>query len=244
MPRLNLGKEPENWPKPTLKEVDALCQGVSKEKGWMGKRNSAGISLVALFGKREGEVVALRAKDLDLDYDAEQLRVRFHVLKEHKPSFKICTCGSKNRSTWQFCKSCGLPLAKLPRIAPPQHTEQSMKVRPLKYPLVNYISDWLKLVPDTESWVLPKNDQYNFNGPSIAPDFLHHISGSALYQIIHRECETWWPHLFRHTLATRFSEAGRSEFDLMDWFDWSRAETAHRYVKLGAGKRIVEMGKI
>ena len=33
MPRLNLGKEPENWPKPTLKEVDAYVREFLRKKG-------------------------------------------------------------------------------------------------------------------------------------------------------------------------------------------------------------------
>jgi len=244
MPRLNAGKDLSKWPRPTLKEVDDLCRDISSEKGWMGKRNSAGISLLALFGKREGEVVALRSRDVDFDYDAEQLRVRFYVLKQHKIPYKNCNCGSKNRAKWGYCKTCGSPLANLPTIVPPQDREQREKIRPLKYPLVKYIESWWKDIPGNDDWILPVNGQFNFLGPSEFPDYSKHISGDGLYQILKREAEQWWPHLFRHVLATRFAEAERSEFDLMEWFDWTSYETARRYVRLGAGKRIIEMGKI
>ena len=63
------------------------------------------------------------------------------------------------------------------------------------------------------------------------------------YERIFQARQHVWTHLFRHLLATKFSEEGHDEFDLMDWFDWSRYETAKRYVKLGAGKRIKRMGE-
>jgi hypothetical protein len=42
----------------------------------------------------------------------------------------------------------------------------------------------------------------------------------------------WW-HLFRESLATEMAERGATEEELMHWFDWSRADTAHQYVKRG-----------
>ncbi len=244
MPRLNAGNDPANWPRPTLQEVDALCQSISSQKGWMGKRDSSAISMAALFGKREGEITMLRARDLDFDLDAEQFRVRFYIEKDHKSPYKICGCGSKNRASWNYCKNCGSPLATLSRIVPSRNYEQAQKIRPLKYPLVRYVEEWWNVISDKELFLFPVNGQFNFLGPSEEPDFSRNLSGDGLYQIVKRNAETWWPHLFRHVLATRFAEAGRGEIDLMDWFDWRRYETARRYIKLGAGRRIVEMGKI
>jgi len=47
---------------------------------------------------------------------------------------------------------------------------------------------------------------------------------------------TVWPHLFRHTLASRLVMHGVGEFQLMEWFDWSRFETAHNYVRRAGSK--------
>jgi|GEM_PF-6896567 len=38
-------------------------------------------------------------------------------------------------------------------------------------------------------------------------------------------------HVFRHTCATKLSNAGMQEFQLMDFFAWTDVETARRYVK-------------
>jgi len=42
---------------------------------------------------------------------------------------------------------------------------------------------------------------------------------------------------------TKSSEEWYDEFDLIDWFDWSRYETAKRYGRLGGGKRFKRMGE-
>jgi len=38
-------------------------------------------------------------------------------------------------------------------------------------------------------------------------------------------------HLFRHSLATQMAENGATAFELVNWFDWDRTDTALEYVK-------------
>lgn len=42
-----------------------------------------------------------------------------------------------------------------------------------------------------------------------------------------------WPHLFRHTRATRFAEKGADVYHLMAWFGWADPRRALVYVRRG-----------
>lgn len=38
-------------------------------------------------------------------------------------------------------------------------------------------------------------------------------------------------HLFRHSLATQMAEQGATAYELVNWFDWDRTDTALEYVR-------------
>jgi integrase len=48
----------------------------------------------------------------------------------------------------------------------------------------------------------------------------------ALYYLKKVNPDAWF-HLFRHSLATQIAEHGGTESELMGWFDWDDAKTAH-----------------
>jgi integrase len=60
----------------------------------------------------------------------------------------------------------------------------------------------------------------------------------ALYYLKKINPKSWF-HLFRESLATEMAEHGASEEQLLHWFDWERADSAHTYVKRGT--KLIEM---
>jgi len=58
-----------------------------------------------------------------------------------------------------------------------------------------------------------------------------HISRQHADNLLKEVDENICAHWFRHSVATRMAEKGATEDELMDWFDWMSAETAHSYVE-------------
>lgn len=248
MPHLLAGTEVENWPRPQLPEVVDFCRRISKSgQSWMSERDAALVAMIATFGKRAGENTSLRKKDVWTEGD--RLFVRFTVSKITRPPRKRCVCGNINKSRWKFCSACGSLLSMAEEL-PQQRTNRiAVKSRVLAYPLVGFVTSWHKKVPQEEAFLFPPCQVPGFFGQESEPNWQRPLdrraAGNILakYERILQTGQHVWAHLFRHLLATKFSEEGYDEFDLMDWFDWSRYETAKRYVKLGGGKRIKRMGE-
>jgi len=69
----------------------------------------------------------------------------------------------------------------------------------------------------------------------------HETSAHKVYLMVKVTNPNAWIHLFRHTRAERFREAGYSDAELMAWFGWTDARTPSRYVH-PARKTIEDMG--
>jgi integrase len=218
-----------------------VCREIQSEGHWLALRNSAIVATDGTFGKRAGEVVSLKKSDVWIEGD--EIVVQFTVTKIKKPPRKKCECGRMNKKSWEFCTKCGKSLAEAEVVPSVKVNTTRVKRRRLDYPLLKFLVEWWGKVP---------NDAYLFP-PSSAPGLFHaetslplwdkHLTRRTPWQVLHKWAKDCWPHLLRHTLATKYSGAGFSEFDLMDWFDWTRYETAHRYTQLGGGKRVKEMGQ-
>jgi hypothetical protein len=225
------------------------------ERTWMADRDAAVIGMVASFGKRAGENVTLTKRDLWQDQG--RVFVRFTVTKVAKPVRKRCSCGIVNKASWSYCRGCGASLATA-EIVPSQKVNRiRVKSRVETYPMLSFILKWWQQIPDVPAyigleaqpmWAFPPARYQGFLAASSPPDWSRHLDrrgpGNILshYEKKYGLAVHWWPHLFRHVLSVKFAEAGNDEFDLMDWFDWERYETAKRYTKLGGGRRIKRMG--
>jgi integrase len=69
-----------------------------------------------------------------------------------------------------------------------------------------------------------------------------HIHPSRVRQQLKEINETVWPHLIRHSLATRMAEKGVGVPQLMAWFDWDSANVAMNYVE-GTPQMIEDIAK-
>lgn len=58
---------------------------------------------------------------------------------------------------------------------------------------------------------------------------LPHINNWKSWHIIKRINPTTYPYFFKHTRASRMAEAGASEADLVQWFDWADGRPASKY---------------
>jgi len=52
-------------------------------------------------------------------------------------------------------------------------------------------------------------------------------------QILNKISPRISPHLFRHSLATQMAEEGATAYQILNWFDWDRTDTALEYIKRG-----------
>lgn len=172
------------------------------------RRASCLIAILWLFGKRVTEVVTLRRRDVQKD--AEYLAVYFKVLKK--------------KVLMRYRK----------RIV-------------LTNPYVTYILAWIEELdsqkPDKADPLL--HNPYIFAGRSEPRVFKvktkqkeytytrtikGFMSANKAWKIIHFLNSEAWPHLFRHSLATKMAEEGATEAELMAHFDWDDPSTAHGYV--------------
>jgi integrase len=175
---------------------------------------SAVIALLWVFGKRINEIMRLKADDLWTD--EKYLYCRFFVGKK------------KTRTA-------------------PIIPERYLKRINLNHPSVKYIQEWqnitqkgylfpAKTLPSSikvnRTWIVNGKEHkntYNYqnSGGYIQPNLVRYYLKKANKKI--------WPHLFRHSLATEFSERGKTVQQLMDWFDWSSPRQAVEYVQRGPG---------
>lgn len=90
----------------------------------------------------------------------------------------------------------------------------------LKNPYIKYVLQYIEDITDPEAYLFPGRHEGR-------------MSREHAWRIVKVLNHNTFPHFFRESLATTFAEEGATEEDLLHWFDWSRYETAHRYVKRG-----------
>lgn len=171
------------------------------------------ICFLYLFGKRVTEVLQLRRGDLWSKRGF--LYVRFHVLK-------------KKRRT-----DLALPQMKVKRVS-------IRRQKPFIMPIVDYattLNDMnMPLFPgkcrphtqivkrkDKEGRII-KVYEYKIKREGI-------MSRVQAYKILKSLDVGAYPHWFRHSLATQLAEEGFTPWELKEWFDWSRFQTAVNYVE-------------
>ena len=170
------------------------------------------IALLWLFGKRIREVLKLKRKDVWAR--GNSLYVRFHVLKK------------KSR------EDEAIPKRYLKRIT-------------LENPYTKYVLGYVKAIKDPETYLFHGRSKDRVRKVKMKKKvYVYHLKNEGMmspekaWKIIKFLNPKAWCHLFRHSIATQMAEEGATEDELMDWFDWSRSDTAHDYVK--RGPRLIE----
>jgi integrase len=235
MPRLRFGRDPKSWPRPDMPRIIQVCKRVRETDGWLGRRNAALISTLPLFGSRARENTMLKKEHVEIGDSS--FFVTFSILKLHSIKKVRCTkCGKVSRLGWTFCPVCGSSLEGLKLLPYKEAQTDVTRQRSFSHPLAGYFVDWVKEVPPG-AWIFPSS------GANLEPQWDKPLSRQGVYMVVRRNMVDYWPHLFRHNLATGFSKLGYTENDLMKWFGWTRYETAVRYTRLGGGARIKSMGE-
>ena len=240
MPKLRYGNDPKNWPHPDMAKIVKVCETVSQEKDWMGRRDAAILSSPALFGSRASENAVLKRNQVQIGGD--RVFVTFTILKLHHNKKVRCLCQRLAKFGWNNCPHCGGSLSGIPPL--PQKEEQTdiERQRKTNHPLMPFFIKWVEEVP-LDGVLFPKSSIPGIFGIDVKPQWERALSRQGIYMIVRKHLNDYWPHLFRHNLATGFSRVGFSETDLMKWFGWTRYETAERYTRLGGGARIKSMGE-
>jgi integrase len=223
-----------------LGKILKVCETVSQEKDWMGRRDAAIISTLPLFGSRAKENAVLRRNEVEIG--AGVVFVTFSILKLHHTKRVRCQCQRVVKFGWKHCPHCGESLKGIEPL--PQKADQTdiKRQRKTDHPLMPFFLRWVEEVP-LNGVLFPKSTLPGVFGIDTRPQWDIPLSRQGIYKVVRNHLSDYWPHLFRHNLATGFSSVGFSEGDLMKWFGWTRYETAERYTRLGGGARIKSMGE-
>jgi len=89
----------------------------------------------------------------------------------------------------------------------------------LENPYTKYIVEWRNQLDDFEYLFPRPQTKMGYIYRQYAHEFLKSISPRI-------SC-----HLFRHSLATQMAENGATAYELINWFDWDRTDTALEYIR-------------
>lgn len=232
----------------TIDEVVELCNLAKTERiyqirvGVLGKRDAALIAMLYSFGKRITEILTLKRDDIE--WDDEFLYVHFTVQKKEKrDQLKCLTCNTVTSSSARYCRKCGEDLKELGKTIPARKKlNVYRKMRPLDYPLIPFILEWVKKVPQGGYVFAPANTGCLFER-TIKLDFTRHINRIRGWCIVDGYDLESSPHFFRHSLATNLAEEGFDDLELCDWFDWESVESARDYTSRAGTKRVRRIAK-
>lgn len=166
------------------------------------------IAILWLFGKRITEVVTLQRKDVQKD--AQYLTLYFRVLKKKELMRYRKQIVLTNPYTTYVLRWIEILDARKPAQADP------LLYNPYIFP--GGSEPRVYTVKSKEKEYVYKRTRKGF------------MSANKAWKIIHFLDPDAWPHLFRHSLATKMAEEGATEAELMAYFDWDDSRTAHGYV--------------
>ena len=90
----------------------------------------------------------------------------------------------------------------------------------IKNPYTEYVVNWYKEVKGSH--------QFLFYRQQTKMGYIYRQYANEVLKSIN---ELISPHLFRHSLATQMAEEGATAYQLINWFDWDRTDTALEYIK-------------
>jgi len=89
----------------------------------------------------------------------------------------------------------------------------------LENPYTNYVVDWHAKALDKP---------YLFYRSQTKMGYIYRQYANNVFKEISDRIS---PHMFRHSLATQMAERGATAYELLNWFDWDRTDTALNYIK-------------
>lgn len=89
----------------------------------------------------------------------------------------------------------------------------------LENPYTNFVINWWKQIPD-ETFLFPRPQTK-----------MGHIYRQYAHLVLKEMSPRISSHLFRHSLATQMAEQGATAYELVNWFDWDRTDTALEYIR-------------
>jgi len=105
------------------------------------------------------------------------------------------------------------------------HKDPGVKLRftkrvTLENPYTDYVVNWHKEIK--------KSHRFLFYRPQTK---MGHIYRQYANEVLKSLSPRISPHLFRHSLATQMAEEGATAYQLINWFDWDRTDTALEYIR-------------
>ena len=89
----------------------------------------------------------------------------------------------------------------------------------LENPYTKYIIEWKNQLGYSE---------YLFPRPQTKMGYIYRQYAHEVLKSISLRISS---HLFRHSLATQMAESGATAYELVNWFDWDRTDTALEYIR-------------
>lgn len=91
----------------------------------------------------------------------------------------------------------------------------------LENPYTEYIVDW---------WDMVRESKFTFSRRQTK---MGHIYRQYVHLVLKEISPYISSHLFRHSLATQMAEDGATAYEMVNWFDWDRTDTALEYIRRG-----------
>jgi hypothetical protein len=152
-----------------------------------------------LSGKRRTEIAWIPLENFKIE--KYLLAVTFTLEKKKRKHKKCPACSTKNSSLSTFCKNCGLKISDVP-VTFTSKLAKSIKAFPLSDPLTQNLLkylDYLASLNQIPKFWLPSGKSV-FGNYFVIPD--RHLSDREVFNIVRDTSETFWPHLFRETVAS------------------------------------------
>jgi len=89
-----------------------------------------------------------------------------------------------------------------------------------KNPYTDYVVNWHKEIKGSHHFL--------FYRPQTKMGYIYRQYANEVLKSISDRVS---PHLFRHSLATQMAEEGATAYQLINWFDWDRTDTALEYIR-------------
>jgi integrase len=90
----------------------------------------------------------------------------------------------------------------------------------LENPYTKLITYWVSIIGEKSIYLFPRPQTRT-----------GHIYREYAYNVLKSISPNISSHLFRHSLASQMAEEGATAYELINWFDWDRTDTALEYIR-------------
>ena len=209
----------------------ALAKANSFKDEYFRLRAIAVLSLLRLCGKRRAEISWIPLDSFKIENGL--LNVTFTLEKKKRKHKKCPLCNTKNSKGSKYCKKCGLDISNV-QISFSSKQSKALKAFPTSDQLTKNILKYLiylrSLNPKPKFW-LPSGKAV-FGYYVIIPN--RHLSGRAVFDIVRSTSDSFWPHLFRETVASDIVNQDNSiiaAFKVQKRLDLEDMQTGFNYLQ-------------